>query len=377
MAVSSSDTALRLGSAALLLLLLTACSGSPGTDAAPPNGLAGPAQPAVSHVYAWANPVAQAAFAGRDGASALVLNGKAWLLGGWRVPNESSGNFIQTGIAGCCTTSEVWSSGDGLNWTLVTVAPWAARHMAGWVAFNGKLWVIGGDDNAGYYQSDVWSSSDGAHWTQVAASVPWAPRVLQYALAFDGRVWIMGGQQVPATLVPRPNPYPATPVYYSDVWTSFDGANWVRVGSLPHALGMICGAVVFQNQMWVIGGGTYGDDTQDAAGVPYNEVWSSSDGFNWTQHPNAPWPARRYHSVAVFDNQIWVMAGIGNDGQPDKNDVWHSPDGANWTQLPSTPWSERHAASAFVFNGSLYFTGGTDNGGIQHNEIWQLAIQPD
>jgi len=129
----------------------------------------------------WTRALAQAPFVGRDGAGALEFvdpaDGidKAWLLGGWNSAERT--HFTSTGAPGCCTTNEVWKSSDGINWQLAkpnTPDGWESRHMAGWVVFAGRMWVIGGDDNSGHYQTDIWNSADGVHWTQVAASVPWA-----------------------------------------------------------------------------------------------------------------------------------------------------------------------------------------------------------
>jgi hypothetical protein len=352
---------------------LSACGGGTAPTSQPSNPTPTPAP-----TYTWYQAATQAPFAGRDGAGLVAFSGKLWLLGGWRWASAPEANFPQTGLPGCCTTSEVWNSTDGVHWMLATVAPWEGRHMAGWVVFLGKLWVIGGDDNSGHYQPNVWNSSDGVNWSQVTSALPWGDRVLHYVVPFNGRLYVMGGQQLPAALNPIPNPYPTEPVNYADVWSSSDGITWQQVSSMPAALGMICGSVVFNNQLWVIGGGTYGDDTQGVAGTAYNEVWSTPDGVTWTQHMDAPWPARRYHNVVEFNSGLFVLAGIGDDGSSDKNDVYYSTDGESWQTLNapgSAPWVERHAASAAVFNGALWLTGGTDNGQIQHNDVWQLISQ--
>src|SRR5277367_674946 len=102
------------------LIVLAGCGGD--SAPAPPN------TPAAPHIYAWSEATAAAQFEGRDGAGAVVLNGKAFLLGGWRWAQYGGTNFTQTGAPGCCTTSEVWSSTDGVNWALETVAPWKFRH---------------------------------------------------------------------------------------------------------------------------------------------------------------------------------------------------------------------------------------------------------
>jgi N-acetylneuraminic acid mutarotase len=356
----------------LAALLLSACGGS---------SVSSSQAPALSDVvssqggqYEWAEVTPAAAFAGRDGAGAIVLNGRAYLLGGWRWAADGGTNFPQTGAPGCCDTAEVWSTADGASWRLETVAPWRPRHMAGWVSYAGKLWVVGGDIYSGSYDPDVWSSPDGVTWTQVTDSVPWSPRVLHYVVAFNDALYVIGGQQLFETLVPVPNPYPTAPVYYRDVWRSTDGANWEQIGNVPHAIGMICGSVVFNDELWVIGGGQYGDNGIPVVGAAYNEVWSSKDGVTWTQHSAAPWPARDYHNVVVFDGKLWVMAGDNLAVSPNyMNDVWYSADGETWQQLPGTPWVERHAATAFVLNNTLYFTGGTDNSQQQHNDVWAIS----
>jgi hypothetical protein len=354
--------------------MLAACGGGDGAAAASdppaPPATAKPVAPWYAPVYTWTEVTQRAAFLGRDGAGALVLNGKAYLLGGWRGPG--SPGFPETGAPGCCDTAEVWSSTDGANWLLETVAPWRPRHMAGWVSYAGKLWVIGGDNNGGSYDPDVWSSPDGRTWTQVTDSAPWSPRILHYTVAFNGALYVIGGQQLYETLVPVPNPYPTEPVYYNDVWRSTDGADWQQVSSLPHAIGMICGSVVFKGKLWIIGGGQYADSGFAVPGTAYNEIWSTADGVSWKQHPNAPWPARRYHNVIVYDGRLFVMAGVDAADDAPYNDVWYSTDGESWQQLPSTPWVGRHAASAFVLGDSLYLTAGTSGGEL--NDVWALQV---
>ena len=67
-------------------------------------------------------------------------------------------------------------------------------------------------------------------------------------------------------------------------------------------------SVVFDNKMWVLGGGYK------------NDVWYSSDGINWVcATENAGWSPRDDHTSVVFDNKMWVLGG----GY--KNDVWYWP----------------------------------------------------
>ena len=305
--------------------------------------------------YQWNCLTEEAAFAGRDGAGALVFNDRMWLLGGWN-PDDKV-HFPQI------CNSEVWSSKDGLSWTLeLAAAPWEGRHTAGYAVHAGQMWIVGGDANQGHYQNDVWKSADGVHWDQVHGEVPWGPRVLHYTLAFAGKIWVIGGQTLP--------PFADAPErFHCDVWNTADGVHWTQVcEQAPWApRGMIGGSAVFNGRMWILGGGTY-----DTPKVPkrnfYNDVWSSADGVHWTRHLEAaPWTPRQYHEVAVFDDRLWVMEGFGQEWA-NRADTWCSADGTHWHQV-STPWAPRHAASVFVYDDGLWMVAGNN----MFPDVWKLT----
>jgi hypothetical protein len=161
---------------------------------------------------------------------------------------------------------------------------------------------------------------------------------------------------------------PAPEIFYNDIWNSSDGINWTQVqtqGPSWTKHGAIGGSVEFNGKMWILGGGTYW--TPNTGEELHNDVWSSADGVHWTQNlASAPWAARKYHSVAVFDGRMWVMGG-SNLG--DRKDVWYSNDGVNWTELAGTPWLERHAASLFVYNNALWITAGDR----MTTDVWKLT----
>lgn len=303
--------------------------------------------------YTWTCVTEQAAFAPRDGAGALTLNGSMWLLGGWNPRDKEHFPSI--------CNSEAWSSSDGADWRLdQPQAPWEGRHTAGYALHRGQMWIVGGDCIQGHYQQDVWNSADGTNWEIVLRTVPWGPRVLHYTLVFDDRLWVMGGQTLPQFA-------PADEVFYNDVWSSRDGVAWKRVAEeAPWSRrGMIGGSVVFEHRMWILGGGTY--DTPDSPKRSfYNDVWSSSDGIHWQQHlEQAPWHPRQYHDVAVFDGKMWLLEGWNRSN---RNDVWYSADGENWKELPGTPWLPRHAASVFVHDDALWVVAGNN----MTSDVWTL-----
>lgn len=312
--------------------------------------------PSQRQEYVWTQVTAEAPFAARDGAGALAFRGRMWLLGGW-----NPGDRVH--FPRICN-SEVWSSEDGLNWSLaVKQAPWEGRHTAGYVVRDGKMWIVGGDANQKHYQNDVWSSQDGVEWQLVNGRVPWGPRVLHHTVVHDGRILVMGGQTLPQFA-----PEVQEEIFYNDVWASRDGMQWTCV--CEHApwtpRGMIGGSAVHQGRIWVLGGGTY--DTPRFSRNYYSDVWSSADGVRWQRHVElAPWAPRQYHDVAVFDDRLWVMEGY--DGHGNRNDVWYSKDGVNWYELSDTPWAPRHAASVFVYDGALWMVAGNN----MRPDVWKLT----
>jgi N-acetylneuraminic acid mutarotase len=303
--------------------------------------------------YRWTQITDEAAFAPRDGAGALVFQNQMWLLGGW---NPSDKKFFPH-----VCNSEVWSTPDGKTWALQTHADWEGRHTAGYAVHDDKMWIVGGDPIQGHYQNDVGHSSDGTYWQQATASVPWGPRALHYTVAFENKLWIMGGQTTPQFA-------PETEAFYNDVWNSADGKNWQRV--IEHApwspRGMIGGSAVFKDEIWLLGGGTYDTPNRPTRDF-FNEVWSTPDGENWQRHADAPWTPRQYHDVAVFDDKMWALEGYNQDGG-NRKDVWYSDDGKTWHEVPDTPWAPRHAASVFVFQNALWMVAGNN----MTSDVWKL-----
>lgn len=307
--------------------------------------------------YVWTQVTGAAAFAARDGAGALVHGGKMWLLGGWNPTDDL--NFPDT------CNNEVWSSVDGLTWTEeVAEAPWEGRHTAGYAVFGDRMWILGGDAIQGHYQPDAWSSADGLTWTRESAELPWGDRVLHHVAVLDDTIYVMGGQTLPQFTTEADET-----VLYNDVWSSPDGVTWTRIlEEAPWApRGMIGGSAVWNDRIWLLGGGTY--DTPDHPTRDYyDEVWSTADGVTWTRHADAPWAPRQYHDVAVFDDRLWVLEGYAGGN---RNDVWSSEDGENWTEVPDTPWAVRHASSIFVHDDGLWVVAGNN----MTPDVWVLRAE--
>ena len=349
----------------------------------------------MSNTYTWSCVTSEVAWSPRDGAQLVSFHDKLFLLGGW---NQYAGDRADLAGAGSGSfesevCSEVWCSDDGRSWSLAVTAPWSGRHMHGAVVHDDHIWVVGAENGT---PDDVWKSKDGVNWELVAATVPWQERGNQLVTVFDGSIWVMGGQTGAAAQtsfvadLKAGKPFPPTPPPLRDVWRTNDGLSWERVtDDAPWApRGMITGAnggvSVFDDRMWILGGGYVGAGGTTLSSLRYdveqqprlkarqyyNDVWSSANGREWICHltqGEAPWPARSYHDTAVFNGKLWVLGGhrgvadrvaeVATDGN--RNDVWFSENGEDWQELPQTPWSLRHACGVHVHRDALFLAAGS------------------
>jgi len=242
------------------------------------------------------------------------------------------------------------------NWTQVTpAAPWTAREQFGAIALNGRMWVMGGAGNNAYF-NDAWSSADGTNWVQVTSGAPWSERGNFGAVTFNGRMWVLGGYFI--TFIPG---YGYSSTEFNDVWSSSDGTNWTEVTSAaPWSPRYGLEVLAFNGQMWVLGGHSNGN---------LNDVWASSDGTNWTRVTSAaPWSGRSNFGAMVFSGEIWVLGGSGDSGTV-FGDVWSSTNGVNWIEVTNAaPWGPRENFGAVTLNDQLWVIGG-QNGGL-YNDAW-------
>ncbi|HTS18603.1 MAG TPA: putative Ig domain-containing protein [Verrucomicrobiae bacterium] len=196
------------------------------------------------------------------------------------------------------------------------------------------------------------NAQTGSSWEEATSNAQWSARSRFGAVVFNNRMWVLGGNSGGNGS--------------NDVWSSSDGTNWTKATpAAPWHARSYQAAVVFNGRMWVLGGGPGTGEE----GNYYNDVWSSSDGTNWTQATSAaPWSGRSAFGSVVFNNQMWVLGGTGNSASY-LHDVWSSSNGTNWTQVTlSAPWSARYRLAAVVFNNRMWVLGGGN--GSYLNDVW-------
>lgn len=247
----------------------------------------------------------------------LSFNNKLWILGGHR-PG--------VGFAFDDVTSNVWSSSDGLSWTVSAAAVatdrWSKRERISSVVFNNKLWVIGGNaypafgntNSTGVAYNDVWSSSDGSTWTVANANAAFIARSNPAVFVYKNKMWVAGGKDNGGN-------------YLNDIWNSADGATWTKVATATSFTGRFGHEIIGDNNQLIMIGG------ENADGVS-NEAWvSENDGVDWTKIAQGDvralppsFKARKDFSMIVQDGSVFIIGGLGakdaNSTYTFNNDVW-------------------------------------------------------
>lgn len=238
---------------------------------------------------------------------------------------------------------------------------------------NDKICLAGGTDHStGLYsdasfRNEVYYSTDGINWRFTTSNEnPWQGRTDHSFVSFNGKMWIMGGTAF------KENTSPGTSI--NDIWFSDNGINWeLATENAPWAKRSVHECFVFKNKLWVLGG--YPFFTNNSDGLYFHDVWSTSDGVNWTcETSNAPWPANS-NKIMVFNEKLWCVNSIAGWLGISANEVWNSDNGVDWVQVnDSIEFAPNSNFQTTVFNNEMWLIGGSYKGddGYTHptNSAW-------
>ncbi len=243
----------------------------------------------------------QAPWSSRSHHGVEVFDNRLWVIGG----SGGSRTADQP-------LNDVWAMDAAGNWTEVTAAAdWSRRHQPATVVFQDKLWVIGGREYLGWSSpiQDVWTSGDGANWTLVTDNPPWqAERAV--AVNFNGRLYLLI-HPVQATVW--------NPGKRGEVWTTSDGVSWERLSD-NGPWGHYFEAVVHQGRIVVATGpdaitGDAGQAVWDSRdGVHWARTTPQPGGDHWS--------VREYPALTTGGGHVWLVGGRSPAGTV-LNDVWH------------------------------------------------------
>ncbi len=271
--------------------------------------------------------------------------------------------------------NDVWSSADGISWTKEVsdgaAGMFARRAGHACAVFNNRLWLSGGyveTETDDILFDDVWSSADGRNWVQETASAEYYSRAWHKMVAYDSKLWIIGGETVDGD---------GNKVLLDECWSSANGVAWQiksQVVSFFARKQMQCTA--FNGRLWVFGG--YGKNSSGSV-VPLNDIWSTVNGDTWTlEKSNGGFAGRCSFGMTQFNGRIWLAGGSTKPEVFDAgfyNDVWASNDGLNWVEiLPGSAgsaeqFSPRSGHELGTVGGRL-FIGGGGNRTQNFREVW-------
>ncbi|MCO4784117.1 MAG: hypothetical protein KC646_17460 [Candidatus Cloacimonetes bacterium] len=153
----------------------------------------------------------------------------------------------------------------------------------------------------------------------------------------------------------------------SEIWSSSDGQNWSFRGYGPWGKIKQHQVIEFNSKLWLIGGADKGVDF----------IWSSSDGVTWAQETlsGTSISKREEHRLVTHNDgsgeKLYILGG--HNGTAYTNDVFRSSNGTAWSKIANAPWSIRNRHVALSYddgdNARIIVTGGT-NGSASNNEIW-------
>jgi hypothetical protein len=160
----------------------------------------------------------------------------------------------------------------------------------------------------------------------------------------------------------------------NDVWSTEDGFTWSQVAAHANYTGRCRQASIeFNNKLWQIADADWTVDYGDA------DIWSSGDGLTWKLETTSPgFTVRGYHTCNVYKDKLWVIAGAGYSSTEDSKDIWNTSDGITWNLVNANPpFGYREMHSSIVFQDKLWLIGGETHGGWVNDSVLDNGLRND
>lgn len=191
----------------------------------------------------------------------------------------------------------VWTSPDGLHWTVVTddrVLPKDSTGPSGILYTSHGYFMVGRIDQ----EAAAWTSVDGLHWT-AHTSLAGGTGVVLEGIADGPAGFVSLGSGGPAVEV-KPGDFrePVAP------WISSDGVTWHPGPSSPALFGAYASIVGAPGGY--VAAGTVGDD-------PDAHIWTSANGLDWVQVAGVDLPGVGSVQL-VSDGRHILLSGNGDNG---------------------------------------------------------------
>jgi hypothetical protein len=154
----------------------------------------------------------------------------------------------------------------------------------------------------------------------------------------------------------------------NDVWSSSDGANWTQVTASAAWTPRVNFTLVAANNGMYLYGGELADTSLS------DEVWFSTDGSAWTMLTSAATGTTRFlNAMLFFQNKLWIIGGYADAaGTTTINDVCSSPDGQTWTVTAPVFPTGKAIMAYTIYDNKMWLIGG-DAGGTLVSDVWSSS----
>jgi hypothetical protein len=255
---------------------------------------------------------------------------------------------------------------------------WVLHHDGGWYSVNGKDWTKSSltniiknngfldyiwfknalyglgtlTGNIEHYTltSTIYKTTDMKNWELIVNASSLPKRFFYHPFVFDNKIWIIGGG--------------TENEQFSDIWNSSDGINWVKQAeNLPFGKRQESQFVFLKGKIFMLN----------------NDVWSSTDAIHWNKEADRFVKEEIFgYSAVVYDNKIWLLGCDRNNLF--RSETLVSSDSKTWASQ-SAPWSPRGGTTSCIYKNKIYMTGGKYGGTpnnpnfIYSNDVWTMEKQ--
>lgn len=302
----------------------------------------------------------------RDAASSLAYNGYLYVIGG---RTDSVATYFNTVLY-----AKINGDGSIGAWQTTTPFP-TARASLGAVAYNGQLYVIGGqryDGTQFFYHQNVHKATfndDGTigAWQEDTDSMLGDFRTSFTSVVRDGYIYVVGGNNTTIGITPS--------VKYAPIHADGTLGRWQESAALSVGRSY-AGIASYGDYIYTYGGNAVSSDFRNDMESAKIQPAGSTGGYGAiTALPQVTQRA----SVATHGGYVYVTGG--DDGATIHTDVEYAKINADgtlgaWQAGPDIPNSGRYWHGSEVYNGYLYIMGGA-LGSTPQNTVYYAKINAD
>ncbi len=281
----------------------------------------------------------------------VVHEGYMYIMGGNNTASQNTIAYARINNGGPGSLNP-WASTTGLG---------AVRKMAASAAYNGYVYILGGEDDSATQYADVRYAkinADGSLGTWITTAPNFTTvRSQHQALAYKGFLYVLGGITSGSTGL--------NDVQFAQINSDGSIGGWQATTSFTGFRNNF-GAAVYEGYMYVLGG-TNGGYLSDVQYAPINPSGSVGTWASTTSLPSA-----RFGMAVIVQNGYLYSIGGATTGGTAVATVEYAPINLNgtigsWVATTGLP-SARQFNSAFTYNGYMYSMGGS-YGLVSKNDV--------